>query len=156
MRGEPDADALAEITGPRRLTKAAPVDPVLGLVTPPPARPTSTPVWAAPAAAQERAEQAYAAAGVEAPRPAPAPASTADTVLRRKQGGYYAHQADVDRARAAWAHTQLLPGGYASWSEFQLAAVMRLTEEMETSHNHGRPFPPLPAGKVKHSRRTGD
>lgn len=84
----------------------------------------------------------------------PADLRSEPVVTRRKQGGYYAHDADIDRARAAWKHTELEPLGYSSWSDFQLAAVMMLTEHMEQQYNRGKPFPPLPAGQVKHSRRS--
>lgn len=133
MRGEPDPDVLAELTAPRRLTKAAPVDPVLGLVNQAGREARAAHPTPAPLATPTPAD----------PRPTPAPPA----VQLRKQGGYYAHDADVQRAQAAWKHTELLPDGYPSWSAFQLAAIMRLTEELERKHHGGQPFPPLPPGR---------
>lgn len=79
--------------------------------------------------------------------------SEPETPLRTKQGGYYATKADVERARAAWKNTELLPGGCASWSDYQLQALMEKVERDEAEHNGGNPWPPLPAGRVKHNPR---
>lgn len=144
--GQPDADALASLTGRRpTLRKAPPQDPVLGV---------STPIGAAAPTVQNRAREAYAAVGAEPPAAlAEVPAASASPV-KRKQGGYYIHDADLARAQAAFAHTRLLDGGFDTWSEFQVAALMALTEQKEREHNEGRPFPLL-AGKMKSGRPAG-
>lgn len=127
MRGEPDADILAELTAPRgKLTKAPAVDPVLGL-TQPAARVARAQT---PAVEEERPER------------------------KEKVGGWYGYPSNLARIRAAWFHTQTEEDGWPSLSEMTEQLLLREAQRLEEVHNGGEPFPAVPAGKVRHSRRT--
>lgn len=137
--GQPDPEDLAALTGrPAKLPKAAPVDPVLGLVRQPAA---PAPGQAAQGARVMHPVPPAPATQTPADRPAQPPAAP----KKEKLGGYYMHRADLERAQAAHMYSKLAEGGQ-TWSDFQVEAVMRLTEERERKHNGGRPFPPLPPG----------
>lgn len=144
MREEPDADVLAELTAPRKLTKAAPVDPVLGLVTPP-----------RPAAVTYRKEGGLP---VDEPhRPTSAASVGGEPLPERKEkvGGWYGYPSNLARIRAAWFHTQTQPNGWPSLSEMTEQLLLREAEALEAAYNGGERFPDVPAGQVRHSRRPG-
>jgi len=165
MRGEePDADVLAELTAPRKLTKAAPVDPVLGLVGPPPARPRLAPTeeeWARHQDALRPTEPTpvtYRKEGglpVDEPgRPTSAGSVGAELPERKeKVGGWYGYPSNLARIRAAWFHTQTSEDGWPSLSEMTEQLLLREAERLEREHNGGERFPDVPAGQVRHSRR---
>lgn len=138
MRGEPDADALAALTGPRRLTKAPAQDPVLGLTRPAPSAPQGGSGTASPAAI----------GGPSDPQEVPRPPK------KEKLGGIYGYREDFDRLRAAWFHTQATVDGYPSFSDFLMEAARREASRLEMLYNSGHEWPAVPAGKVNRSRRV--
>lgn len=116
--------------------------------------PASVPVGAAEPPVRERAAQAYAAAGVEPP--AALAAAEPEELQERKEkvGGYYAYPSDLARIKAAWFHTQTTEDGYPSISEMTVQVLLAEAERLEKAHNGGQPFPDVPAGKVRHSRKA--
>jgi hypothetical protein len=118
-----------------RLQKA-PSTPLLGLVGTPPAAPQD-----------ERVAAAYRTAGVEPPEPEPAPER------KTKVGGWNGYKSNLEAFRAAWFHTQHTEGGVPSMSQLIESLIVAETKRRQDKYNGGEPFPPVPEGMVKHSRR---
>lgn len=73
---------------------------------------------------------------------------------KEKVGGWYGYPSNLARIRAAWFHTQTAEDGWSSISEMTEQLLLREAQRLEEAHNGGEPFPDVPAGKVRHSRRT--
>lgn len=131
MRGrEPDADVLAELTSRSPMRKQPAIDPVLGLTRSVPARPVPVPV--------------------------PEPEPVAEPVERKEKiGGWNGYPSNLARIRAAQFYTQTHPDGWSSLSEMTEQTLLAEAARLEQEHNGGEPFPPMPPGKIKHSRRSG-
>ncbi len=123
----PNADALAALAAPsetRRLAKAIPSDPVLGV--------------SAPTRVAAEAEDATT----------DHPPVVADVKVK---ASYYIEDSRLKRARAAYAN---LPASRRprSFSDFQAAAVMASVETVEREVNGGEVFPGIAAGTLPTGR----
>lgn len=118
-----------------------------------PAGPTSISLAAAPAPAYDApgglAEQ------LASPQHAEALAEEDKPERKRKIGGWNGYPSNLVRIRAAQWHTQTEPDGWPSLSEMTEQLLLREAERLEAEHNGGQPFPEVPEGKVRHSRRPG-
>jgi Centromere-binding protein ParB C-terminal len=109
----------------RRVTKAAPEDPVLGAVT------------------AAEAEKSGGGAGTE-----PTPEKPASKKVKMS---FYAVEEIANRARAAYAHTHVYED-VVTFSEFIEQALLEKTARLEASYNAGNQWPPLAPGKVPTGR----
>lgn len=66
--------------------------------------------------------------------------------------GFYAPDADVRRARAAFVATRALPGQPRTFSDFCNHALMLEVERLEQTLNHGEPFPEPDEGEITAGR----
>lgn len=109
----------------------------------------STPLLGLVGSAADRAAQAYAAVGMEQPAAEEAPER------KQKVGGWNGYPSNLRRIRAAWFHTQTFEDGWPSMSEMTEQLLLAEAQRLEQAHNGGQPFPEVPEGKVRHSRRPG-
>ncbi len=131
----PNADALAALSAPaetRRLSKAIPSDPVLGV--------------SAPTKPVDQLDPDHGAAEAEQ-----ATADQPPVADLKVKASYYIEDSRLKRARAAYAN---LPANQRpkSFSDFQAAAVMASVEGVERAINGGDAFPGIEAGTLPTGR----
>ncbi len=83
-------------------------------------------------------------------RPGPVPSGT----IKRK-AAIWAEEDVIERIRAAWFHTPTTADDReSSFSDFLLEAALSRAAEREQEYNGGRPFPPVPAGRIGTGRKV--
>ncbi|MFK4299456.1 hypothetical protein ABH924_004639 [Arthrobacter sp. GAS37] len=70
------------------------------------------------------------------------------------KGAFYADEDVLERIRASWYHTPTTSGEReASFSDFLREAALDRMTRREKSYNDGKPFPPVPSGRIARGRR---
>ena len=72
----------------------------------------------------------------------------------KPKGSFYSDEEELERIRASWYHTPTTSGEReASFSDFLREAALDRMMRREKTYNDGKPFPPVPSGRIARGRR---
>lgn len=84
----------------------------------------------------------------------PTPARAKSSAAQRKMNAYV--DPDVqDAIKRAQFWTQTQPEGFRTFSDLVEAVLLAKAEELQALYNEGRPFDPIPDGRLRQGRPTG-